>query len=325
VRWIVVTWSALRKDCPDVEDEAVGLRMKSGMSRRKSFLQTVDHRLRRAGLQGARLASWWLSPDRWPPPQRVSSAGGLDVLRYEAVVPLRRDDPFAEPALEAGKRHNVARAAPRFDGIVVAPGRPLSFWRALGRAGVAQGYTWGMELRGGCVTPAIGGGLCLLSNALFAAAVLAGWRILEQHSHSLEAVPPAAGSLPLDATVAWPDVDLVLEPVDGPARLSLAVEGDVLRLAIFAASAAQERIELSGEETVVERGGERVRHSRVVRRRIRLDDASVVRSDEVVRSERRIVPAHELGRSCISCGETTCADRPAEPVLVALRGRAAQR
>jgi vancomycin resistance protein VanW len=292
------------------------------LDRSKSILQVVDHRLRRAGLQGARLASWWLKPRQWRRPQRCSPLGQLEVLRHETVVTVRRDDRFAEAALEAGKHHNVSLAAPRFDGILVTPGRPLSFWRTLGRAGAAQGFTWGMELRGGCITPAVAGGLCLLSNALFATAVHAGWRILEHHSHSMEAIPPLPGSLPLDATVAWPDVDLVIAPVDGPARLSVRVDGDSLRVAIFAARAASERIELACEEMVVQRGADRVRRSQVFRRRVDLADERVVCIEEVVRSERRILSVHELGRSCISCGHTECGDRPAEPVLVALRAKA---
>jgi vancomycin resistance protein VanW len=293
-----------------------------GVDRSKSFLQVVDHRLRRAGLQAARLAAWWMKPQQWPRPQRGAPSGRLDVLRHETVVPVRRQDRFAEATLESGKHRNVSLAAPRFDGVLVTPGRPLSFWRTLGRASAAHGFTWGMDLRGGCITPAIAGGLCLLSNALFAAAVHAGWRIVEHHSHSMEVIPPLPGSLPLDATVAWPDVDLVLEPVDGPARLAVRVDGDSLRVAIFAARAASERFELGCEETVVERGGERVRRSRVFRRRIDLADERIVRIEEIVRSERRILPVHELGRSCISCDQTACADRPTEAVLVSLRGTA---
>jgi vancomycin resistance protein VanW len=291
------------------------------VDRSKSVLQVVDYRLRRAGLQAARLASWWLTPQRWPRPRRHSPASLLEVLRHETVVPMRREDGFAQAALEQGKHHNVSLATPRFDGVLVTPGRPLSFWRTLGRASASQGFRWGMELRGGCITPAIAGGLCLLSNALFAAAVHAGWRILEHHSHSMEAVPPLPGSLPLDATVAWPDVDLVVEPVDGPARLSVRVDGDALRVAIFAERAASERIELSCEEMVVERGADRLRRSRVYRRRIDLADERIVRIEEIVRSERRILSLPELGRSCISCDQTQCSDRPAESVLLPLRSK----
>src|ERR1700743_3485817 len=91
---------------------------------------------------------------------------------WPARVPIARSG--AHPTLEAGKRHNVKLAATAFHGVVIAPDRPLSFWRTLGPATAARGFTWGMELRAGCAVPSIGGGLCLVSNALFAMAVEQG-------------------------------------------------------------------------------------------------------------------------------------------------------
>src|SRR5207253_5375208 len=83
---------------------------------------------------------------------------------------------------------------------------------------------WGMELRSGCAVPAIGGGLCLLSNALFALAVELGWHIVERHGHSIALGDPTA----LDATVAFPHVDLRIGPRDGRAVLDVGVRGDLL-------------------------------------------------------------------------------------------------
>lgn len=290
------------------------------MNRPKSLLAVVDHRARRWGLQAARLAGWWMAPASWPPPQRHDEArdGRLDVLAQVVRVPLRSPERHLDAALEVGKRANVGLAAPAFDGLVVTPQRPLSFWRALGRATERRGYTWGRELRGGCVVPTIAGGLCLLSNALFEAAARAGWRIHERHGHSMEAIAPPAGTVPLDATVAWPDVDLVIAPVHGPARLSVTIEEDDLRVAILTAIASDERIELSHEESIVERAGERWRALRVWRRRF--DGAgAVLASEEIARSDRRILEADEIGKTCLTCGEVTCRDRPAEETLVALR------
>jgi len=290
------------------------------VNRPKSLWAVVDHRARRWGLQAARLAAWRLAPASWPPPRRYDRArdGRLDALALVVRVPLRAAEGPGDPALEAGKRTNVGLAAPAFDGLVVAPGRPLSFWRALGRTTRRRGYTWGRELRGGCVVPSIAGGLCLLSNALFEAAVRAGWRIHERHGHSLEAVAPPPGTISLDATVAWPDVDLVTAPVDAPARLAVAIEDDHLRVEIFTAGASDERIELSHQDTLVERAGERWRSIRVWRRR--LDSAgTVLASEELGRTDRRILEADELGKTCVSCAEVSCRDRPAEHTLVALR------
>ncbi len=101
-------------------------------------------------------------------PARVAPHGPI-ALRV--VVPIARAG--ADPRLEAGKRRNVELAATAFHGVATSAARPLSFWRTLGPATAARGFAWGMELRSGCAVPAIGGGLCLLSNALFAAATLA--------------------------------------------------------------------------------------------------------------------------------------------------------
>lgn len=262
-----------------------------------------------------------MAPATWPVPRRYQPArdGRLDVLAHEARLALGPRDGFGDPALEAGKRINLRRAVAAFDGLVVTPERPLSFWRALGRVTEGRGYTWGRELRGGCVVPAIGGGLCLLSNALFEAAVWSGWQIHERHGHSLEAIAPPAGAVPLDATVAWPDVDLVIAPTRGRARLAVGIEGDDLRVAIFAAQASDERVELSHEEAVVARSDERLRSIRVWRRRVSLSSGNVLSSEEVARTERRILESDEIGKTCLSCGEVGCRDRPGEETLVALR------
>ncbi|MFZ1220469.1 MAG: VanW family protein [Chthoniobacterales bacterium] len=279
------------------------------MTRPKSALQVIDYRLRRAGLSAARLMNWLVS-NRWSKPMYCRNGNGQKVA--ELVVPIARADGLAHPALERGKRRNLELAVPYFDGLLLTPERTLSFWRALGRASEKRGFSWGMELRGGCVTPAIGGGLCLLSNAIFELAVRSGWRIIERHGHSLEAVPPMAGTVPLDATVVWPDVDLVVAPARGWARLAVTITPkDELCLAIFADEAAP-RAQLEANERVVWRGDQRYREIEVIRS---IDGVREV----VAHSFRQILSGDELGKTCLSCGERSCRDRPQESVLAALR------
>lgn len=279
------------------------------MTRPKSALEVIDYRLRRTGLSAARLMSWFVS-NRWPKPVYCRNGNGHKVAHL--VVPISRADGFAHPALEKGKRRNLELAVPYFDGLLLTPKRTLSFWRVLGRAGENRGFTWGMELRGGCVTPAVGGGLCLLSNAIFELAVRSGWKIIERHGHSLEAVPPAAGAVPLDATVAWPDVDLVVAPARGWARLAVTITPkDELCLAIFADDTAP-RAQLEANERVVQRDGRRYREIEVIRS---IDGVREV----VAHSVRRILADDELGKTCLTCGERSCRDRPNESVLAALR------
>ena len=123
-----------------------------------------------------------------------------------SVTPLWSDPNLSEQAMQLGKVHNLRRAAAALDGLVLAPGQVFSFWRQVGRATKARGFAPGRMLREGCMMPAIGGGLCQLSNALYEVALQAGCRIVERHAHSFR-VPGSAAETGRDATVAWNYVD----------------------------------------------------------------------------------------------------------------------
>jgi vancomycin resistance protein VanW len=247
-------------------------------------------RVRVASLAAQRFARW-LADDGFATPERVAPEGPIVTgLR----VPIARAG--ANPRLEAGKRANVRLAAAAFHGVVIAPDRPLSFWRTLGPATAARGFTWGMELRSGCAVPAIGGGLCVVSNALFAIAVELGWSVLERHGHSMALADPHA----LDATVAYPYVDLRVAPRTGIAVLDVAVRGDVLAIAVRARGAEPLRVELERDQD--ERDD--VRDTRV-RRRVFAGPRLV--EDTMIVDDRQRIP-REL-RTCLDCGETACRAR----------------
>jgi len=109
-----------------------------------------------------------------------------------------------EQILERGKVEYLHRACARLDRVAIEAGGVFSFWRQMGRAGKRQGFVEGRMLQQGCLVPAVGGGLCQLSNALYELALLHRCEILERHAHS--------GRLPHmplhDATVAWNYIDL---------------------------------------------------------------------------------------------------------------------
>jgi hypothetical protein len=143
-------------------------------------------------------------------PKRLARAAdrapfGLAVAR--SVTPLWADPNLSEQAMQLGKVQNLRRAAAALDGLVLAPGQVFSFWRQVGRATKGRGFVPGRMLREGCIMPAVGGGLCQLSNALYDVALSAGCRIVERHAHSLR-VPGSAAAEGRDATVAWNYVDL---------------------------------------------------------------------------------------------------------------------
>ena len=105
-------------------------------------------------------------------------------------------------------------------------GEVFSFWRQIGRATRRRGYETGRMLQQGCLVPAIGGGLCQLSNALYDAALQSGCEIVERHAHS-RIVPGSRAAEGRDATVAWNYIDLRFR-----ARRPLLIEAKLEREAL---------------------------------------------------------------------------------------------
>ncbi|MCY7375997.1 MAG: VanW family protein [Pyrinomonadaceae bacterium] len=112
-----------------------------------------------------------------------------------------------ERFLLAGKVHNLRLAVKKINGLEIPAGAIFSFWKHLGRANKVKGYVAGRELREGCLVPSVGGGLCQLSNALYDAALKAGFEIVERHAHS-QIVAGSLAEQGRDATVFWNYIDL---------------------------------------------------------------------------------------------------------------------
>lgn len=271
----------------------------------------AGRRLKVAAHRARRLARWAVDPTFAPSPYAPSA--DHPVLLGRVTAPLDRADPDADPRFEAGKRHNLRLAAPWFDGRALGPDRPLSFWRTLGRITADRGFVYGLELRGGCLVPALGGGVCLLSNALFALGARLGWQIHERHGHSLEAVPPPPGTLwGLDATVFWPYVDLRMAPRQGSVRLTVRIAGGRLEVAAYGAEPATRRYRLSlRADRVVETEGHRARSAELWRQAYDVESGAPTGSAERIADSRRtLLHSAERRRSCLTCDETDCHARP---------------
>lgn len=106
------------------------------------------------------------------------------------------------------RKHNIARAAANFFGIVVAPGEEFSFNRYLGTVSEADGYAEGFIIVGGQTLKGIGGGVCQVSTTVYQAAFLAGYPIVERWEHGYMVSYYNDGQGPgMDATVYSPIVD----------------------------------------------------------------------------------------------------------------------
>ncbi len=125
----------------------------------------------------------------------------------ESSTPLWSEADPSERALQLGKVQNLRTAIRKLNGVQVPAHACFSFWSQLGPPTPLRGYVAGRELREGCLVPNIAGGLCQLSNALYDAALKAGFEIIERHAHS-QIVPGSLAEQGRDATIFWNYVDL---------------------------------------------------------------------------------------------------------------------
>ena len=112
---------------------------------------------------------------------------------------------------------NIKRAAEIIDGYVLMPGEQLSFNTTIGRRTVAGGFKVAGVLASGRHEYDVGGGICQVSTTLYNASLLADLKIVKRSNHSLPVSYVPAGR---DATVSYPDPDLIIEnPYDFPIAL----------------------------------------------------------------------------------------------------------
>jgi vancomycin resistance protein YoaR len=107
------------------------------------------------------------------------------------------------------RKHNIARSAANFFGVVIAPGEEFSFNKYLGSVSEADGYEQGLIIFGGRTIKGVGGGVCQVSTTLYQTAFWAGFPIEERYEHGYMLGYYNDGEGPgMDATVFSPVVDL---------------------------------------------------------------------------------------------------------------------
>jgi hypothetical protein len=84
----------------------------------------------------------------------------------------------------AERVNNIARAAARMNGMIVAPGATFSFNTALGSAGSEDGFVEGYAIVNGQLEKVTGGGICQVSTTMYRAVFHAGLDIVERRPHS---------------------------------------------------------------------------------------------------------------------------------------------
>jgi hypothetical protein len=204
---------------------------------------------------------------RAPVPLHRKIEHDLPFLLSESRTPLWSEIDPGEARLQMGKVQNLRIVASKLDRLFVGAGEHFSFWRHVGKPVKRAGFVEGRQLQEGCIVPAVAGGICQLSNALYDLALKAGFEILERHPHS-RAIPRSGVQAGRDATVAWNHIDLRFR----------------------ARSAFQLRVFLTATELVVQIRSQ----ERGAGERIQLLSAAAYRQSDVE------------ANSCATCGEEEC-------------------
>ena len=106
------------------------------------------------------------------------------------------------------RKHNIARSAANFYGIVIAPYEEFSFNDYLGTISEDDGYTEGLIIVGGQTIKGVGGGVCQVSTTLYQTAFWSGFPITSRLEHGYWLSYYNDGEGPgMDATVYSPDED----------------------------------------------------------------------------------------------------------------------
>lgn len=136
-----------------------------------------------------------------------AAAPPLPPFRTQPVLLARYTTDFRSRGSERPRAHNVETAASYLDGALIPPHGRLSFNDRVGARSVERGYRIAHVIRDGEMVDGLGGGVCQVASTLHAAAFLGGLDIREHvpHSRPSEYIP-----MGLDATVVWPNVDLVI-------------------------------------------------------------------------------------------------------------------
>ena len=101
------------------------------------------------------------------------------------------------------------------------PARPSPSNQVVGERSAERGYRYAPGISGGQIVDVLGGGICQVASSLYGAAFFSGLGLERQRPHSR---PSGYVDMGLDATVVWPDVDLVLRnDFDFPVVLHMRV------------------------------------------------------------------------------------------------------
>ncbi|MDB4957656.1 MAG: VanW family protein [Myxococcales bacterium] len=149
------------------------------------------------------------------------------------------------PVTERDRNFNLKLAASKINGTVLKPHDEWSFNGNVGERSEKEGYKIAHVITAGEMVDGLAGGTCQISTTLFGAAFFAGLEIPKTTNHSRPSVYTPLG---FDATVVWPDTDLVLKnPYEFPVVLHYRVANGEAVVEILGKKRPWDRVEFARE------------------------------------------------------------------------------
>jgi vancomycin resistance protein YoaR len=140
------------------------------------------------------------------------------------------------------QKRNIQVAARAIDGTVLRPGEEFSFNKIVGPRTDARGYRAAPSYLGPENTATIGGGICLVSSAVYQAALESGLEVTQRvpHLRTIKTVP--AG---LDAAVWYGQADLKFKnTLSVPIQINTEWNRQTLKITIVGKDEHKEKIQL---------------------------------------------------------------------------------
>lgn len=169
---------------------------------------------------------------------------------------------------------NIALAAGKINGILLAPGEVFSYNKTVGPRVASLGYRMAPVIVNNRLVPGIGGGICQVSSTLYNAALLADLKIVRRSHHAFPVRYISAGR---DATVAYGSIDLQFQNnSDAPVYISSSASKGRIVFRILGKATQGKKVSLITTGGVSRRGGRAATLYRVVRQ-----DGQVVKRERI--------------------------------------------
>lgn len=161
---------------------------------------------------------------------------------------------FSLNILSPIQRNNIDIAARAVNNTVLEPGEEFSFNRIVGPRSDGKGYRPAPSYLGPDSPSTVGGGICLVSSAIYQASLEANCKIVERvpHLRTIASVPPG-----LDATVWYGKADLKFRNnLSVPIQISAQCSDNNLRLKLLGQKSATNMVKSKLHTVVVSQNRE---------------------------------------------------------------------